>query len=258
MNKSDLIEIFNREQRMDIVYPGNRREADEYVVRQISKGEEDSFISYSSLTAAHADAVIQRELDYFASLGRRFEWKLYDFDEPADLKDRLAAHGFEIEDAEALMVMELDAAHPMISAAIPDSIQPITDNAGIDALMALEESIWQVSHQELGNRLKQDLRQMPEELRIYAAYDESGRIASGAWMYMYKGTAFCSFWGGSTLPEYRGRGFYKALIAVRAQEAWKRGFRLLTVDASPMSRPILERNGFQCLGYTYPCKSPQI
>ncbi|MFF2889512.1 GNAT family N-acetyltransferase [Paenibacillus sp. NPDC057967] len=258
MNKSDMIERFNREQRIDIVYPGTRREADEYVIRQISSGEEDSFISYSSLTASQADAIIQRELDYFASLGRRFEWKLYDFDQPANLRDRLEARGFEIGDAEALMVMGLESGHPLLTASIPESIKPITNDEGVDGLMALEESIWQESHQELGHRLKHDLRHTPDELMIHAAYDEAGRIVSGAWMYMHTGTSFCSFWGGSTLPDYRGKGLYTGLIAIRAQEAWKRGFRLLTVDASPMSRPVLERKGFQCLGYTYPCKSPQV
>ncbi|REK71849.1 GNAT family N-acetyltransferase [Paenibacillus paeoniae] len=258
MSKSDIIEKYNREQRIDIVYPGNRREADEYIVRQINSGDEDGYISYSNLTASHADAIIKRELDYFARLGQRFEWKLFDFDEPSDLKERLATHGFEIGDAEALMVLELGSEHPLLTTSIPSSIKAITDDEGIDALMALEESIWQESHHELGERLKRDLRHTSNELMIYGAYDESGRIVSGSWMYMHTGTSFCSFWGGSTLPEFRGKGLYTGLIAVRAQEAWKRGFGLFTVDASPMSRPVLESRGFQCIGYTYPCMSPKL
>jgi hypothetical protein len=44
------------------------------------------------------------------------------------------------------------------------------------------------------------------------------------------------------------------LLAARAQEARARGFSLLTVDASPMSRPILEKHGFQHLATSTPCK----
>lgn len=41
---------------------------------------------------------------------------------------------------------------------------------------------------------------------------------------------------------------------MRAQEARARRVRYLTVDASPVSRPILVKFGFELLAYTYPCK----
>ena len=48
-----------------------------------------------------------------------------------------------------------------------------------------------------------------------------------------------------------------ALLAVRAQEAKARQVKYLTVDASPMSRPILEKFGFGLMAYSYPCKWKQ-
>jgi len=47
---------------------------------------------------------------------------------------------------------------------------------------------------------------------------------------------------------------YTALLAVRLQEAAARQVGYLTVDASPMSQPILEKFGFECSAYSYPCK----
>lgn len=44
------------------------------------------------------------------------------------------------------------------------------------------------------------------------------------------------------------------MLAIRAQEARRKGFRFLTVDASPMSRPILEKHGFRFIAYAYACK----
>ena len=45
-------------------------------------------------------------------------------------------------------------------------------------------------------------------------------------------------WGGGTLPAWRGRGIYRALVAYRAGLAASRGYRYLTVDASADSEPI--------------------
>jgi GNAT superfamily N-acetyltransferase len=66
------------------------------------------------------------------------------------------------------------------------------------------------------------------------------------------GTDFAGLWGGGTLPQWRGRGIYRALVAYRARLAAARGYRYLQVDASPASRPILERLGFACVALTTP------
>jgi len=44
------------------------------------------------------------------------------------------------------------------------------------------------------------------------------------------------------------------LLAVRAQEAMRRSRRFLVVDASSMSRPILEKYNFHLLDYSTSCK----
>jgi GNAT superfamily N-acetyltransferase len=51
--------------------------------------------------------------------------------------------------------------------------------------------------------------------------------------------------GGSTIPQVRGRGCYRALIRARWDEAVRRGTPALVVHAQETSRPILERCGFE-------------
>jgi GNAT superfamily N-acetyltransferase len=51
--------------------------------------------------------------------------------------------------------------------------------------------------------------------------------------------------GAATVPRARGRGAYRALIAARWEEAVARGTPALVVQAGAMSRPILERCGFE-------------
>ncbi|TVX99766.1 GNAT family N-acetyltransferase [Cohnella terricola] len=255
MTKDEVIHLFNKEQRIEITYPGFRREEVGQVVRQVSLEGEDGFVLYSDLEQGTVEEVVREQLAYFQKLNQTFEWKAYDYDKPDNLVDILRAYGFEIGDPEALLVMQLHEGHPLLTWPIPTEIRQVTEDAGIDDIILLEEEIWNEPHEDLGERLKRDLRDDSEDLSIYAAY-AGGKVVSAAWMYLHHGTSFGSLWGGSTLPDYRRKGLYTSLLAARAQAAWHKGFRLLTVDASPLSRPILEKHGFEFLGYSYPCVSP--
>ena len=82
-------------------------------------------------------------------------------------------------------------------------------------------------------------------------------IAAGR-VEFHAGTDFASLWGGGTLPGWRGRGVFRALVAHRAALAAARGFRYLQVDASADSRPILERLGFVELATTTPFTHPGV
>ena len=53
-----------------------------------------------------------------------------------------------------------------------------------------------------------------------------------------------ALFGGSVLPEARGRGVYRALLRARWEFAVERGTPALTVQAGRMAKPILERLGF--------------
>lgn len=57
-----------------------------------------------------------------------------------------------------------------------------------------------------------------------------------------------TLFGGATLPEARGRGAYRALVAARWRDAVERGTPLVVTQAGPMSQPILERLGFRKVG----------
>jgi predicted acetyltransferase len=76
---------------------------------------------------------------------------------------------------------------------------------------------------------------------------------ASARLYHDSRSPFASLWGGSTVATHRKQGFYTALLAVRVQEAIRRGARYLTIDASPMSRPIVARFGFMHLTTAYAC-----
>jgi hypothetical protein len=55
-------------------------------------------------------------------------------------------------------------------------------------------------------------------------------------------------YGGATLPRARGRGAYRALVRARWDDAVARGTPALITQGGAMSRPILERLGFERVG----------
>jgi GNAT superfamily N-acetyltransferase len=80
-------------------------------------------------------------------------------------------------------------------------------------------------------------------LRFLASIDDEP-VAAGQCLVTELGL-FLS--GSTTLPEARGRGAYRALVQARWDEAVGRGTPALVIGAGAMSRPILERVGFEPL-----------
>ncbi len=77
---------------------------------------------------------------------------------------------------------------------------------------------------------------------VYLAYLDGEPVARASGSFSQHGV---TLFGGATLPEARGRGAYRALVAARWEDAVDRGTPLLVTQASPMSRPILAQLGFR-------------
>jgi GNAT superfamily N-acetyltransferase len=58
-------------------------------------------------------------------------------------------------------------------------------------------------------------------------------------------------YGGATAPDARGRGAYRALLRARWDEAVALGTPALITQGGSMSRPILERTGFEAVGHVH-------
>ena len=254
MNKSQIIALYDQDQRKNVEYPDMRREVTPNVVRHIDTSDtREGTVIYSQLNEANAEDTISEQVSYFESIGQGFEWKLYDYDQPSDLKERLASCGFIIEEAEAIMVLDLEDAPEILWHPVLQNAQRILDSEKIPDVLTVEQQVWEEDFSWLGEYLGGTLSKYPEQMSVYVAYID-GQPASAAWTYFPKHSQFASLWGGSTVGSFRKQGLYTALLAVRAQEAKARQVRYLTVDASPMSRPILEKFGFEMMAYSYPCK----
>jgi len=195
------------------------------------------------VTGAELDRLIVRQRDFFQARGQGVEWKLRAHDRPTDLPERLVAAGFVPQESAAVLlaVAEEVAAEPVLPPGI--TLRQVTEAEDLRRFADLQTEVFGVDCSwvaaDLGARVSAD----PGQITILVA--EAGeRPACAAFAVYEPGTDFVALLGGATLPEWRGRGLYRAMIAARAQEAVARGFRLLHVDASPASAPILRRSGF--------------
>lgn len=250
MDIHTLLALFDRQQRIDIEYPEARKEVLPHVVRFVRPAPAMNFVLHSRLDAANADQVIREQIAYFTRFDQPFEWKAFDHDSPPDLKDRLVAHGFERDDDPgAVMVLEPGEVATRLPEPAAGVVRRITSRHQLDDVIRILETVHEKNFDPLRNRLGGHL-EIPGYLSLYVI-DVGGQPACSGWIYFHPNSQFASLWGGSTVGEHRGRGLYTAMLAVRVQEAVRRGYRYVTVDAGPMSRPILARHGFQVLTYAH-------
>jgi hypothetical protein len=232
---------------------GARVERDGPLLRFTGLGP-DGFVGYRDLdgcAGAELDALIERQVRFFAEREQRFEWKLYAHDRPADLAAHLSAAGFVPENEETVLVARVAgvAAEPRLPAGVV--LREVAERGDLDRIAAMESTISQEDRSWLAESLEAERAADPQALRVMVAEAGSELVCAG-WVRFEPGSEFASLWGGGTLPGWRRRGIYRAIVAGRANLALARGFRYLQVDASDESRPILERLGFVAVTTTTP------
>jgi GNAT superfamily N-acetyltransferase len=192
---------------------------------------------WSAVIRPPADGKVEPLVARMRDVSGWVEWKYYSHDLPADLPERLLGAGLEPEEEETVVVAE--------AASIPPP------PADVELRIVTEEFV------DLAQRVFGGRRFELPEKAVAVVVVVDGEAVSGGRVDLEDDVEFAGLFGGVTLPEYRGRGFYRATVAKRAEIARERGYRWLYVDALPTSRPILERNGFVRLTTTTPYVIPR-
>lgn len=245
--------------RSRVAEPGQVVEDDGRVVRRIADDGGWSGVTWSSLPfdaeADDVDAVIADQVRRFADVSGPWEWKHYSYDGPADLPSRLQAAGFVAEAPETLLVAEVGELALDVPPPPGVVLQPVKDAQGVADVVAVHDAVFGGDHRRIGKELLDALGSHPATVLATVAIADDRPVSAGR-LELRPGTEFASIWGGGTLPEWRRRGVFRALVAARARQAAESGFRYLQVDASSQSRPILERLGFMALATTTPYLHP--
>ncbi len=245
-----------------------------------------AYVMFPRLPDAAADALIRAELAHFESIGQSFEWKWHALDAPADLPQRLARCGFVADEPEALLVLRVDSEAARALAAIQPAAPVTIKRVGVDldvaqgvrAAVELQERVWGRRFDWLEAELNATFASPATAFELVLACagpqgnagppevsltpTGGGPGAARLWGHSEvvgcgslvgpAGAACANLHAGAVLPEWRGKGLYSALLGARLRTARAWGVDALHVDAAPMSRPILERKGFEFICETVP------
>jgi len=213
-------------------------------------------VSWIRCGADDADKVIDEVRAAFALRHLPLMWILDPDTEPADFADRLAAHGVMPEPLApelAVMVLPADASlnGPMATGLVmhdaladPELFR-LADAVNAEAFGDSERGVTpeQVAAQE---RRRQDQLTARNRRVVLATIDTEPAGSAGLTLYPPAGAIIN---GGAVREKFRGRGVYRAMVAVRLDMAREAGAPGIAVWGGPMSAPILDKLGFQTVGW---------
>jgi GNAT superfamily N-acetyltransferase len=210
-------------------------------------------VSVRSISADGVDQTVEEARGLLAADGkRRGAWMVADAALPAGLAERLMEFGmipFDEPPFEARLAAMALVAPPGgegdVEARPPHSFEEFQASLSLnaDVFGASDEDRSAVEAQE---RRLWELQQHGIALRSFVALVE-GEVVGGASVIQGANAGFLS--GGFTRSDMRGRGVYRALVRARWDAVVAAGTPALTVTAGQMSRPILERLGFETVGW---------
>src|SRR4051794_5800017 len=165
----------------------------------------------------------------------RAAWWLSERSTPGDLEERLLAAGCARDESEYLnAAMVLTREPPAVDGVVARRIETFEEFA---ESRRLQRSVF---HSESVEDFRAEWEQLPDP--VFAAWIDGQMASVGRVVFTRVGGYLLS---GATAEWARGRGAYRAVVRARWDEAVRRGTPVLAVGAGLMSRPILERLGFE-------------
>jgi len=196
-------------------------------------------VSFARLAEDEIDAVIDATIAQYRALDCRFVWRVGPDSAPADLPAHLAkrglVHGVSSGMARSTEMYAPDDAHISVER---------VDATTVDIFTRTMAAGWEMDPGPLAPVNARVISHGRGHHLFLARFD--GEPAATAGSVLFERSVYLL--GGVTLPTFRGRGLYRALVAARMQHARAHGVQLATSHArADTSAPILERLGFETL-----------
>ena len=199
-----------------------------------------NLVGVATLNNDSADSTIRQVYEFFAGDGRAFGWLVGPESTPGDLPRRLEAAG-------------IAKIHDGAGMALTDLSLPIHENPAVHVRRATPDDTADVI------RLYTEAYPIPETFseiwdklivaaggyNYLAFMDGVESPVSVASMYYMSDAPIVALQGAATLPDYRGRGTYTALMAKRLADARAEGMEAAVLQAiRATSAPICAKLGF--------------
>ena len=231
--------------------PSARRRRLDHAYLSFQPGGAPVFANVSAVRAGDAAGLTRLSADaatWFATLGRTsFVWFLGPSTTPIDAAALLQAGGASpIAGAPKAMLLDREPAagadadvrtvdSPEMLLQFRQLLAPaggglLTDEIRAE-LVATNDAAWA------------DLEALGGARRCYLAFAGDEPVAAATMLFTEVGLAMLS--GGATAPHAQGRGFYRALVRARWDDALAAGYPMVATQAGGESAPILTSLGFR-------------
>lgn len=214
----------------------------------MGQGRSWNTVQRQRFRAEEVDEVLEEVRSHLRVRGRdTTQWEIGSAAEPRDLVDLLLQRGI-VRDKEpfasALVLKTEPPAGP--AGIIARSVETFEEYAAAHEVQQVGFEAPERSEAEDRALLEESWRTSPT--LMHAAWLDGALVTAGRCAPTEYGLLL---YGGATLPRARGRGAYRALIRARWDEAVQRRTPTLLTQGGAMSRPILERFGFEQVGHVH-------
>lgn len=255
---ADLLHAYDTQLRTDAETPSAITVDHLGPLRLVTFAGGRGFVTYQDLGGADEAEIgrlVAETVAHYEALPEidRFEWKSRGHDHAPGLHEALLAHGLAEEETESIMIGEarlLDVEVPLPAGV---TLRRVTEEADVRAMCAMQDIAFGDDISEHMADAVVSRLATGDGMELWVA-EADGEIVSAGRLEPVPDTTFAGIWGGATLAEWRGKGIYRALTAVRARSALGMGKTLINSDSTEFSRPILQRSGLVKVSTTTPYK----
>ncbi|MEO7256093.1 MAG: hypothetical protein ABIZ64_17845 [Casimicrobium sp.] len=252
LHPAALLALYDDTMRRNVHIAGCEREITPVVTRCTTTTGSQRYIMWHDFRESGVTASVDAEFSAVRGHAKVLMWKLYAHDSTHDeLRDSLVARGCNGNDHCTLMatpvrgLIEVLAAQKHTSSSL--AIRELVTSKELDAYQNIWDDVWPDAP---NSRYVDDYRALIERrepgIAFFAGFDGDNPVTSG-YMFHAPGAPFALLCGGTTKAAWRRQHAYTGMLTVRAHAALERGAQYLAVEASPESKPILERLGFKAL-----------
>ena len=191
------------------------------------------------------DDVLEEVRALLRERGRdRTQWEVGSSARAGDLVDRLLERGLVPDkDPYAVALVLTHAPPPPPPEIVARRVETFEEYA---AANAVQWEAFETPADEIDEARAKLAERWNETVNVmHAAWLDGEIVAAGTSALTEHGLLL---YGGATAPRARGRGAYRAVLHARWEEAVRNGTPALITQGGSMSRPILERIGFERVG----------
>ena len=198
----------------------------------------------AQLSADEVDTAIEQVIAWFHERGEDTPaWWFNGRPQPPDLRERLEAHGFELDYTAPGMAIDLKSIP--VAPSFPDdfTIRPALDQKTLDDWAAVLSETYNFSRTRGRQWVEATLALDPENApwRLYVGYWNGQPVATNM---LFNGAGVVGLYCIGTIPEARGKGFGGAVTLKPLLDTRAEGYRYGVLFASEEGFPMYRRLGF--------------